>query len=98
MDSKGWYDIINCDKCLDGDWLKCYSTNEIVEFGVTIQAKNDDLLEAINKRILTLIGCCIPKIEQKEKDAIEQQRIKEQQYAEEQERQRIKKKTRRRTY
>ena len=51
MDSRGWYDVINCDKCSNGGWLSCSSDNKIIEFGVAIQAKDNDFLQAIKERM-----------------------------------------------
>jgi hypothetical protein len=68
MDGRGWYDIINCDKCSDGGWLYCSSVNRIVEFGVTIQARDNDFLEAIKERISTIIWYILPIIIQKDKE------------------------------
>ena len=50
------------------EWLSCSSDNKIIEFGVAIQAKDNDFLQAIKERTSTIIWCIVPKIIQKEKE------------------------------
>ena len=58
MDGRGDYDVINCDKCSDGNWNRCSSTTEIFVNDIHAFHKADSdwhVLETLKKKVKPIL-------------------------------------------